>query len=358
MDNIKDIEPFLDTISAVEGSAFSFDENAIKAEYAKQHKRRSNLVIKVLSIFGILFATFAFFGFLAILGIYESELGMLLLGSILIVLSLLLNIKFDTLIVDTFGASIYVLGIALVSFGLISFELHEDLTTFLVITIALCSLFVVQNYILSFISILIIASGFLVFIFSKDLFELLHFYTAFYALALAYCSFNEPQFFTSGLKVSKIYGPLRIGLIFSLLFGLVAVGNYRLAPMSQNLNWISSLVHISIILYLVGPITKTLGVDSKNTKIWIYTLTCLTLLPTLFAPSISGALLIVLLSFRVNHKTGLGIGIVALVYFVIQYYYDLNLTLLVKSILLFSSGVIFVLFYLFLTKKAPTNEKV
>lgn len=358
MDNVKDIKPFLDTIGAVEGTSFSYNEGAIKVEYAKQHKNRSNLVIKVLSVFGILFATFAFFGFLALLGIYESELGMLLLGSILMVLSLLLNIKFDTLIIDTFGASIYVLGIVLVIFGLASFDMHEDLITLLVISIALCTLFIVQNYIVSFISVLIIASCFLVLIFSNDLFELLHFYLTFYALALAYCFFNEPLFLTSGTKMSKIYGPLRIGLIFSLLFGLIAIGNYRLAPLSQNINWISSLVIIVIILYLVGSIAKTLGVDSKKTKIWIYTLTGLTLLPTLFAPSISGALLIVLLSFRVHHKTGLGIGVVALIYFVVQYYYDLNLTLLVKSILLFSSGVVFVLFYLFLTKKSRGNEKV
>jgi len=358
MDKVKDIKRFLDTIGANEGPSFSYDENAIKEEYAKQHRRRSNLVIKVLSVFGILFATFAFFRFLALLGIYESELGMLLLGSILITLSLLLNVKFDTLFIDTFGASIYVLGIVLVTFGLASFDLHEDLITLLVISIALCSLFIVQNYIVSFISVLVIASCFLVLIFSNDLFDLLHFYLAFYALALAYCSFNESQFLTSGTKMSKVYGPLRVGLIFSLLFGLVAVGINQLAPLSQNLNWISSLVHILIILYLVGPITKTLGVDSKTTKIWIYTLTGLTLLPTLFAPSISGALLIVLLSFRVHHKTGLGIGVVALIYFVIQYYYDLNLTLLVKSMLLFSSGVVFLLFYMFLTKKSRGNEKV
>ncbi|KAB7528626.1 DUF4401 domain-containing protein [Flagellimonas olearia] len=358
MDKVKEIKTLLDTIGADEGPSFSYDENAIKTEYAKQHRRRSNLVIKVLSVFGILFATIAFFGFLALLGIYDSELGMLLLGSILITLSLLLNVKFDTLIIDTFGASIYVLGIVLIVFGLASFDLHEDLITLLVISIALCSLFIVQNYIVSFISVLVIASCFLVLIFSNDLFELLHFYLAFYALALAYCSFNESLFLTSGIKMSKVYGPLRVGLIFSLLFGLVAVGINQLAPLSQNLNWTSSLVHILIILYLVGPITKTLGVDSKTTKIWIYALAGLTLLPTLFAPSISGALLIVLLSFRVHHKTGLGIGVVALIYFIIQYYYDLNLTLLVKSMLLFSSGVVFLLFYIFLTKKSRGNEKV
>jgi len=82
------------------------------------------------------------------------------------------------------------------------------------------------------------------------------------------------------------------------------------------------------------------------------------LVSTIFSPSISGAMIIVLLSFLVNYKTGLAIGIISLIYFISQYYYDLNFTLLTKSIILFSSGIVFLLFYLFTTKKLNSNEKI
>ena len=46
------------------------------------------------------------------------------------------------------------------------------------------------------------------------------------------------------------------------------------------------------------------------------------------------------------------------IYFISQYYYDLNFTLLTKSILLFSSGVLFLLLYLFTHKNLTQNEKI
>ena len=90
----------------------------------------------------------------------------------------------------------------------------------------------------------------------------------------------------------------------------------------------------------------------------IYILSALILVSTIFSPSISGGIVIVLLSFLVNYKTGLAIGIISIIYFVSQYYYDLNFTLLTKSIILFVSGIMFLLFYLFTAKNLNTNEKI
>ena len=239
-----------------------------------------------------------------------------------------------------------------------SLELHEDLITLCVIAIALGCLFVTQNYILSFISTLIVGGGILLLIISKDLYGAIQAYIVLYALILVYFFMAEAKLMTSSIQMSKLYGPLRIGLVFSFLLGLVSLGKNDLVPISHDSLWMSSLVIILIILYLIRDKVSALGINSKKSLAWIYVLSVLSLLPTIFAPAISGALLIVLLSFIVNYKTGLIIGIIALVYFVIQYYYDLNFTLLTKSMMLFVSGVVFLLFYVFLTKKLGLNEKV
>jgi len=81
-------------------------------------------------------------------------------------------------------------------------------------------------------------------------------------------------------------------------------------------------------------------------------------LPTAFSPVILGILLIILLSFLVNYKLGLSVGILTFIYFICQYYYDLNYTLLTKSILLFSSGILFLIFYIFIHKYLGSNEKI
>jgi len=121
--------------------------------------------------------------------------------------------------------------------------------------------------------------------------------------------------------------------------------------MSYNAIWLSSLVIISAIIYLVFILFNVLNITKIQHKILICTLTVLALLPTAFSPAISGAILIMLLSFFVNYKTGFVLSIAAFIYFISQYYYDLSFTLLTKSILLFASGVLFIVLYLFTHKK-------
>jgi uncharacterized membrane protein len=175
---------------------------------------------------------------------------------------------------------------------------------------------------------------------------------------LAYFFLNEAKIISSNRKLSKLYNPIRIGLLISLLFGLVAIGKRHLIPISQNYFWLSSIIMILVILYLVHSIIKINEIKSVRSKIQIYILSCLILISTIFSPSISGAIVIVLLSFLVNYKTGIIIGIISFIYFISQYYYDLNFTLLTKSIILFSSGIVFLLFYLFTIKKLNANEKI
>jgi uncharacterized membrane protein len=67
----------------------------------------------------------------------------------------------------------------------------------------------------------------------------------------------------------------------------------------------------------------------------------LVLLPTILAPSVPGALLVVLSSFYIGHRTGFWVGLLALAYFLVLYYYDLNMTLLAKSGVLVLTGSLF-----------------
>ncbi len=358
MGKLEDIQQHIKNILSVEGDSFKYDESAILKEYEKRDGQKSSFIIKVVSIFGGILAAIAFLGFLLILGLYNSESSMLLLGIGLVAVSIVLVKKFDMLIIDTFGISLYILGLILFIIGLFSYDINEDVITLLVMAMAFFTLLLVKNPILSFFSVLINSAGILTLIISNDMYSLIHLYINLHAFALTYVFLNESSMLTSDLKLVKLYDPVRIALVFSLLFGLVATAKHGLFVMSQTYFWMSSLVIILILLYVVTLLLKTFQVTSPQTKLWVYLFSALTLLPTLFAPAISGALLIVLLSFRVNYKTGLSIGIIALVCFVILYYFDLNFTLLTKSIILFSSGLVFLFFYIFLTKKLKSNEKV
>ena len=357
MERMKNMEKIIDAIRATEGDGFQYDETAILAEYGQKEGKKSNLAIKILSIFGGLLATLAFAVFLFILEVYESKWGMLFLGIALTTIAVFIDKKFNSFILDTFSVCFFVLGVILFVFGLASLQINEDLIALLVILVALGSLTITQNYVISFISIITIGAAMLFLIMTYNIPDAIHGYILFYTVLLAFFFLNEAYFLTSSRKLAQLIGPLRIGLVFCLLFGLIAIGKNDLASISGRYLWISSVASICFIMYLAPKVLTRFGIGGKK-KMLTLGLCFFTLLPTLFAPAISGALLIVLLSFLVNYKTAFVIGIIALIYFVIQYYYDLSLTLLTKSIILFSSGVVFLLFYFFFTQKTKTDEEV
>jgi len=358
MEKLTNIKTLIKRIGLSEGGNFEYDEKAILDEYQNQEENQSSLSIKILSILGGFMAAIAFVAFLELTGLIHSKLGLLIFGFGFIIAAVWLTIASDKLIIDTFSISIFVTGFILVhnAFRLIRFD--ENYTAISIAGIALIALFLTQNYILSFISVLIVSGSVFYLIILNHLYDSIHLYIGIYTLLLTYVFLNEAKIISINIKLSKLYDPVRIGLIFSLLFGLIAIGKKHLIKISENHIWLSSIVMFFVIIYLVNIIIKILEIQSVKGKILIYVLTGLMLIPTVFSPAISGAIIIVLLSFLVNYKTGFVIGIISFIYFVSQYYYDLNFTLLTKSIIMFSTGIVFLLFYLFTAKKLDTNEKI
>jgi hypothetical protein len=357
MRNKEDIIELLEYFQSTDENLLKFDEDAIVSAYQKNNDNQS-LSIKILSIFGGILASLAFLGFLFIAGLYNSDIGLLVFGGLFIAGSIWINKEYDKIIIDTVSVSSFIIGFILIGFGLGQLNVNEDIISIVFIIIAFSSLSIVQNYILSFVSVLIINGSFLTLIISNNTYNFIHFYVSVIALITVFLFVNEAKILTTNKAFSKLYNPIRIGLVFSLLSGLVFLGKRGILPVSTDYIWISSIIIISLIIYLISKLFNLFDITESKHKIIIYIFTILTLLPTALSPAISGAILVILLSFMVNYKTGLAIGIISFIYFISQYYYDLNFTLLTKSILLFSSGILFIGLYLFTHKKLTSNEKV
>jgi hypothetical protein len=357
MDKDTHIQSVLNHIKQSENSDFKYDEKGITEAYQIQEDNRSNLTIKVLTILGGFIATLAFMGFLFLLGIYRSEASLILFGTIFIIGAIIMNKVYEQLILDTFSVTLYVIGFVLLSMGLGSARVDENIISFLLLIISFSTLFFTQNYILSFISILIFIGSAFSFIPYSDNYNLVHLFIIVLTLILAVVMLYEAKIITAHKKIAKLYNPLRIGLIIAFLSSLVLVGKRYLVHLDYNVNWISSIVIIAVILKVITIILNVLNITKNSHKILILVCSFLILLPSIYSPAISGAILVILLSFRVNHKTGFGLGVIAFIYFISQYYYDLNFTLLVKSIVLFVTGILFIVFYLF-TYKKQSYEKI
>ena len=355
MDELKDKLELIESVRLSESSDFNCDEEEVLKEYKKKAKNTSSLGIKILSIFGGLLATSFFMSSLGLTGIYESDIGMTIFGLILIVVAIGVNKKKDEIIIDTFIVSAYVLGYILLGIGLSMFKVEENIIALIVGCIAVTSLIVTQNYIQSFLSFIVVFGVLVFFIVYNESFYFIHLYILALTAFITYFYTNEAKLVSSNIKISKLYKPLRIALIFAF-FGAIAVVVF-LPSDYDNLNWLSSIFIGLALVYLVSILIKLNEIDSKG-SIMIYSLSALVIISTIMAPSILGALLVVLLSFLVNYKTGFGLGIIALLYFISQFYYDLSFSLLIKSGMLFFSGLIFISLYLFTTNTFSKNEKI
>jgi len=353
-ENIKEL---LDYFQTKEDKELQFEEEAIVSAYQNKNNNQS-LAIKVLSVFGGLLASITFLGFLFIAGLYNSDVGLLIFGALCIAGAIWINKEYDKIIIDTVSVSSFIIGFILLSFGLDKLEMTENAISVVFIFIALLSLGIVQNYIISFISILIINGSILTLIISNEGYNLIHIYVAALALIVTYVFLKEAKIISTNKALSKLYNPIRIGSIFSLLSGLIILGKKGVLPIPTDYIWLSSIIFVSAIIYLLSYLFEVLDITKIQHKAGIYIFSVLLLLPTALSPAISGAFLIIMLSFLVNYKIGLAIGIISFIYFISQYYYDLNFTLLNKSILLFLSGILFIGLYFFTHKKLTSNEKV
>ena len=349
----------MDYLQTNEEKTLNFDNEAINAAYQKNNGTQS-LAIKILSVFGGILASWVFWGFIIVAELYESETVSMILGVILFASAIYMSKKFDRKIIfDTIIVSLFISGFILIGFAFDSMDMNKNTICILSIIIAFLSIFITQKYIISFISTLIISGNILGLILLNSSYDFIHIYIAVFVAVITYFFLNEAKIISANNILSKLYNPIRTGLIFSFVAGLTFVGIRWLHFVSYNFIWLSSIATICAVIYLFhNNLFEIFKINKRQHKILIYIFIILVLLPTAFSPAISGTILLILLSFYVNYKTGLVLGIISFIYFISQYYYDLNLTLLTKSILMFSSGIIFLIIYLFTSKKLMTNEKI
>ncbi len=353
----EEIKEQLDYLQQKLNRPIRFDEEAIANAFQKGDDRRT-LPVKILSVFGGIMACLTFVAFLLATGLYDSGTGLLISGITGITGAIWINKKHERIITDTISISFYLIGFLLSAIGFATFQINESVVSLIFIFTTAIVLTIVRNHLLAFISVMIINAGILTIIISNEAYDLIHLHASALAILLVYIFRNEATLIVRKNTLSKLYQPIRIGIIFSLLSGLFIVSKKALLPISPNWIWVSSVVMIGAITVFIYPLMAILKINRQRSKIVLCTISIIALASTALSPAISGSILIILLSFWVSYKTGLIIGIVALIYFIAQFYYDLNFTLLTKSVLLFSTGILFIALYLLTRKMLTSNEKI
>lgn len=133
-----------------------------------------------------------------------------------------------------------------------------------------------------------------------------------------------------------------------------------MSGVGYTFNWSVGILSVFTwvgIALMLRQVMEVMKIEKPETRIGVYVVCLALLIPTVFAPSLSGALLLLLLCFAYGYKVEVGASLVLLIYTIVKYYYDLQLTLLVKSGTLFFTGAALLLVWYFFTKHTRRHEE-
>ncbi len=330
-----------------EDDSFIYDEEKLREAISKYKIAYSGIAIKILSILGGIFAGLAFLGFLFLSGAFDSEISLVILGIVLMAVSIIGDKKIENTIVDTCCIALYVIGFSSFIIGLSEIcSMSYNAITSVCIALSVLSILITNNYIICLLAVLT-ANACLLLLFQSCISpESIIIVIANTGAMLVWVSFSEAKIISENLKFNKLFKPVRTGFFISFATGLIYLVVAPLWETSYHYLWILSLLIWPAIIYIISLILKLFEVKEKKKRILVYSCCGLILAPTLFAPFLSGCILLLLLSFYFNYKTEIALSIALLAYIICQYYYNLQLSLLVKSGILFFSGLVFLLFWL------------
>lgn len=337
-------EILAELISSEEGlTQTSLDE--IRREISLKASLYSGIGIKILSVTGGLLAVVSFMAFLFSTEILQSGFVMIFLGVFMITASLALNKAVKNLTFDTVVISANITGYILLGMGISKMTHSDNLVALVMLFVATVTFVVSEGYMLNFIAVLVFNGCLFSFITINDAPYFMFLLTGFLAVVYTSLHLQEASWIAKSRKFNVLYNPVRTGFLLSVIAYLVALTTNWLFDGHSSFPMLSSVILILSCMFVVYKAIKYTGIRSKINRFMIYALVVLPLLPTLFYPAIAGAVLVILICFYTGHRNSAVLGVLALAYVLIMYYYNLEYTLLVKSIILFVSGLLFLLIW-------------
>ena len=346
-------ESKLKRIRLEEGDRFQADQNNIIEAYETLDKQSLSTGIRILSFLGGIAVALLYFSW-PLLDL-DSPIALLILGLVSLVGSTYLDRLQNEPILDTFVFSVYCFGLFLVASSLAVFQIDLHLVALIIGLLSFISLFIIRRKLMAFgaTASILIASFYL--IVSPISPIRLQLFLTLITFIVSYIYLNEATLIQGYRIWNRFYNPIRYATLLSMCIGLILTTTYFFdINTPSHYNWISSVAALSVLYYLLPTARKHLYPSPLYLSILGYALIlAFSSMITLYVPSIQGAILILVLSFKINDKTGLVLGIITLLFSICKYYYDLDFSLLTKSIVLMLSGITLTILHLWIKKNVP-----
>lgn len=300
-------------------------------------------------------AALCFIGFLAIAGLVDSEAGLIIGGIIFTLAAVALKWALPRSIFA--GQSALALGLAgqaLFIVGIGSQTESAAAAAFAAIVLELVLIVIYRDSFQRLLSTLVIVGAVVVLFFEWDIQEAVHLLILLLAALMLFIW--EQETYLSTTFWAEVYRPVGYGCAVALLALLAPsiVGDLEIEWW-----WLSAIGLLALLLVLEYLILTELGLNWRHPAVLaLLAGTLLLLWPAWQSPGILGALLVLLVGFRGGNRLLAGWAAIFLAVFIIAFYYNLELTLLVKSFMLMGNGVILLMLRYVLLRSWQRGEGV
>jgi hypothetical protein len=322
--------------------------NIFKADYKRLEENKTSVLIQILIFVGALLTASFFLAFLGVAGLFDSSGAMLVLGVVITFASVLIPyVSNQNNTVEPFSMALMIVGTSLFSFSFI--EGFSNFESFLWVGLGLSFFIaiVTGSHLQKFAAIVCFNICAYLLIWNFRIPIAFNFLILLNAAIVTVAWLKETKILTIYPQLGEWYSAIMNACSISMIGLLVGSVNlsehyYRYETdtiISGSYWWVSTLLLIGLVLWALNEALDLVGKQAKKIPILIGTGIALLLLMN--APGIVGGILLLFLGIYAGYHLLIGQGILAIFFFTVLFYYNLETTLLLKSILMVSAGLLF-----------------
>ncbi|MCU0439139.1 MAG: DUF4401 domain-containing protein [Raineya sp.] len=332
-----------------------YDSKEFEESLFPENRNKYSLAIKLLAFVGAFIGAIMFLIVLFILEVFKNEATVLFIGLACLVTSLLFsrNKHIEHVMFEPIILVLGILGQFLIPWGIMDIlNLREPFwypLFSITLIMGLVVLVVSKNIILRYFATPTIFLSVLGIIWESKQFDLVHLLIALMSILFVGMWIKEPKILSQYNFLADYFNPVSFGLLTAIILIFSITVNREFSSMYFTQWWVSSVILLGLFVYVIWDTLKLLGLEKWTLA--ICSIVILLLSPTISSPGIVASILILVLGFRVGHSYISMIGIISMIYFMIAFYYNLNTTLLLKSIYLMASGILFIGTFFILKKQ-------
>ncbi len=339
---MKNIQETINYIQSSEGESFSLSASDFEAALTHETENPTSWIIRVVTMVGAWIAAGCFFGVVALMGIFDSPTAVLFLGLLLMTAAVF---AFRTLkksiFVVPFALTASITGQICFGYG-IGAQIKDSDFNWLFIAemgIQLLLFFATTNNTQKFVSTFVFNCILTGFLFYNEWYEGIHFVLGINALILTFMILWEETILSRFKSWIASYQPLSAAVTISfllLIFIKLNEQSYSWQTFKIQFWWVSSAIILVCLLLAIYKVSQDFGWNIAKTLPL-----ALIFVPLAGSPGILGGILILILGFYHKSMWYVAMGILALAVFISVFYYNLEMTLWVKSLILMGSGLLF-----------------